>query len=182
MKTMLPVSLFAPIALATLAALPSAANAAPVVRVFATNPAGICQSALPVFDGVIRKRPKAVANEGSSGSFVTCAYTSQGPDGVTDSPDNPVALQIYLSSLSGSPQDITCTAVPGWDAYTFLPAVTKTVSAGSPSAFSSISWVPEDFAAGRTTLPTSLIAVSCQLPPSTAINDSYLYFGEEIGT
>jgi len=182
MKVNLPVSLLGPVIVVALAGMSSDAGAVTQERVFATNPAGICQSALPVFDGVIRKRPKAVANEGTSNSFITCAFPSQGPDGVTDSPDNAIALVVYLSSQSGSPQNITCTAVPGWDSYTFIPAVTKTVEAGPSSAFSAISWLPEDFGEGRTTLPTSLIAISCNLPPSSAINDSYLYFNEDVGT
>ena len=137
---------------------------------------------MPVFDGVIRKRPKAVANEGTSNSFITCSFTSQGPDGFANDPRNPILLQVYLSSLSGSPRNITCTAVAGWDAYGGAPAVPKTVAAGAPSVFSSLTWEPADFGDTFTTLPTSLISISCNLPPSTAINDAYIYFNEDVGT
>ena len=34
-----------------------------------------CQPALPTFDGSIRKRPKAVQNEGTSIAFITCGFS-----------------------------------------------------------------------------------------------------------
>ena len=35
--------------------------------------AGVCAAALPAFEGLVRKRPRAIQNEGSTNAFVTCA-------------------------------------------------------------------------------------------------------------
>lgn len=66
------------LALAPGAVMSIDADAATLPRVSATNPAGICQGALPAFETAIRKRPLAVQNEGDSTTFVTCSFTAQG--------------------------------------------------------------------------------------------------------
>ena len=35
--------------------------------------AGICAAALPAFEGLVRKRPRAIQNEGAGTAFVSCA-------------------------------------------------------------------------------------------------------------
>ncbi len=157
------------------------AHAATASRTFATNPAGICQAALPVFDGVIRKRPKAVANEGTSSAFITCAWTSQGSDTTAtgESPVNPTQLRIYFSSIDGAQRGVSCTAVLGYQGQT-LPSVTRGVGLQG-SQTSELIFTPQNFGF-VSTFPSAMISVSCSLPPNVAINDSYLFFNEEIGS
>ncbi len=45
----------------------------------AANATAFCQTALPVFDGNVRKRPLAVTNEGTSNAFISCSIP-KGPD------------------------------------------------------------------------------------------------------
>lgn len=161
----------------TLAAGHASAGTLPLQRVFSTNPAGICQSALPVFDGQIRKRPKAVQNEGTTAAFITCAFTSQGPDGVTTSAANPTAVRAYFIATDGASHQVACTGVPGW-AGSATVTVSKTITVASPNSLASMSWVPGDFAAGATNFPTALFAISCALDPGVGIADSYVYFNE----
>ena len=56
----------------TAATLSPNAQAVTVNRDYLSHGTANCQSALPVFDGNIRKRPAAVANEGTATAFVTC--------------------------------------------------------------------------------------------------------------
>ena len=49
-----------------LAALPATSPAAEISRLVFSQAVAVCQPALPAFDGLIRKRPKAVANEGTA--------------------------------------------------------------------------------------------------------------------
>lgn len=63
---------------AAIVAAPAAVEAAPIERTLYVNASAHCQAALPVFDGLIRKRPLAVVNEGQAGAFVTCAIPMQG--------------------------------------------------------------------------------------------------------
>ncbi|HST45355.1 MAG TPA: hypothetical protein VLK29_09045, partial [Luteimonas sp.] len=37
------------------------------------NATGLCQAALPAYDGLIRKRPVAIRNEGDAAAFVSCS-------------------------------------------------------------------------------------------------------------
>lgn len=147
-------------------------------RVFSSTPTANCQSALPVFDGVIRKRPRAVANEGSQSAFITCAWTSQGDYSGNETMDStyPTLLAITLGSLDGLPKTISCTVVPGGEGYTLRPSVTKTIStAGSGT----LVWTPDDFST-TANLPSALVSASCNLPPGSAIYRSQLNFSELI--
>lgn len=158
------------------------AQAATSLRVYATNPAGICQSALPVFDGVIRKRPKAVQNEGDGAAFITCAFQSQGPDaGSATDVRNPTQVRVYFVASDSVADTVTCTGVAGYAGQP-IPSVTKSVNVSSPSSSASIAWNPGDFTEGATVLPSSLFAVSCSLNPGVGIVDSYVYFSEEVGS
>lgn len=133
-----------------------------------TNPAGICQGALPVFDGLIRKRPLALQNEATSPAFVTCSYTTQG---------QATRVRQYVNTTGGVSAMFSCTAVTGWATGTNL-YVTKSVQVGPTSGQDVLEWLPADFGAG--TLP-NLISVSCNLPPGAALNDAWLDFYEGVG-
>ena len=78
--------------LVAVATLLAAAEAHSVDRelAFQQNGAGACQAALPAYEGLIRKRPMAIQNEGVSTAFVTCApVTLQGVSTSFGKPSRP---------------------------------------------------------------------------------------------
>ena len=120
--------------LAMLAASAPEADAAPVIRDVISHGTANCQSALPVFDGNIRKRPKAVANEGASNAFVTCDFES------TPNPMSQVAaIRVFFINRNGAATSISCTAVFGIGDISFTPSSTKTVSA-APGGGAELEW------------------------------------------
>ncbi len=173
--------IFNPLVLAVVVGLfgASTAQAAPADRQFASNPAGICQGALPAFEAAIRKRPLAVQNEGTQTAFVTCAFTSQGD--FSASAENPVAVVMWFNTTSGAATSISCTGVSGYQQGP-NQFVVKTATAPATGAQAPILWEASDFADAPDIFPSGLFSVSCALPPGTAINDSYVFFQEEIGT
>ncbi|MEO6138716.1 MAG: hypothetical protein ABIP11_08660, partial [Luteimonas sp.] len=99
----------AAVALATSLASAFASGDASAVtkqRSFVQNATGACQSALPVFDGQIRKRPLAVQNEGTSAAFVSCSFmdTDRSVNGVTD-------VFLYADNNTSSSVTVNCTLV-----------------------------------------------------------------------
>lgn len=154
------------------------AQAALSTRLDLRNPTDVCQTALPVFDGQVRKRPKAVQNEGTSVAFVTCSFPSQGT--YTQSVNNPTSVRIYFGVNDGVADSVTCTGVSGYQGQT-IPNSVKTVSLPASGAQASLVWVPADFGATGN-LPNGLFSVSCELNPGVGINDSNVNFAEEIGT
>jgi len=159
-------SLFAAaLAAAASLGLPNQADAAVMNRVFVGNATAYCQSALPVFDARIRKRPLAVQNDGSTSAYVTCSFPGQF-EAITG---------ITINFASDSPASLTCTGVSG--------------TGGAPARYSvksvdlvnnwqyALTWEPYDFA------DTSIIffSVSCNLPPGVGIQDSYISFTEDVG-
>lgn len=152
------------------AAASTPSHAGLISRELTSGPTNYCQSALPVFDGNIRKRPLAVVNEGRGPAFITCSFPLQGSNGTL--------VRLYFSSVSGTASSVNCTAVSGYQGNS--AAATKTVDV--PAAGQALlSLRPNDFEAGATTFLSGLISVSCELKPGTAINDTYVYLQEEIG-
>lgn len=163
-----------PLALCTLAAIGSA-DAAVVDRSINSNAGGLCQAALPAYDGLIRKRPLAVQNEGTADAFITCALTS-----VDAGAGNPEQVDIYARSNNGVAHTVTCTAVSGFAADT-NQFVAKTITVPADGSQVRMTWLPADFTATTGTLPSKLLSASCVLPPGSGLNDTYVFYGEEIG-
>lgn len=166
-------------AIVAAAALMSApAGAQSIDRVFVSNPAGICQGALPVYDSLIRKRPLAVQNVGNADAFVTCSFTSQGGYNGSDTQ----RVSMWFRATGGAAATISCTAVTGYDTG-FNEFVTKTVVAPASGQQVNIAWRGVDFEdAPAEIIDDGLFSVSCTLPAGTAINDSYINFAEDVAT
>lgn len=148
--------LFALAAAATL--LPASTIAGPAASgVFHANPAGACQAALPAFEGLIRKRPLATQNEGTSSAYVSCAMHSAG--GVTD-------VLLYVAGMDATPRMVSCTAVAGFNTGS-VQYLTKTTTVTN-AAQSVLQWSNTEFP--QTDLG-SRFSVSCLLSPGTGVND-----------
>lgn len=154
------VTLSAVIVLAATGTHTSRANAA----TSAANATGFCQSALPVFDTQIRKRPLGINNEGSSNAFISCSI----PIGFRPvSVDNGV---IFMTNRNAAPVDVSCTLVDGVVADVGIPGLpayypqTITLAAGMPAI---MIWDPADF--GLTTFSVYQ-NYSCNLPAGVEIN------------
>lgn len=143
------------------------------------GPVGLCQAALPAYEGAIRKRPLAIQNEGSAPAYVTCGFTSQGDFGF--SPTNPISVAIFMGNAGAVAATIQCTAVAGFDGAATVRYSSKTrlINAGG---YGALSWAGPDFVEGEAMLPSGAIAVSCLLPPGTKLNDNRMLFNEDIGT
>lgn len=163
------------LAFVTLAAVPAGASASD--RLFTTNPAGICQGALPVFETAIRKRPLAIQNEGATTTFITCSFASQG--GANQDVRNPTEVLVYFNNTSGKAVSLSCTGVTG---YATRPGhyVVKEVKLGADGAQGHLSWKAADFGEKEPYFPSGLFSISCGLPPGAAINDTYVVFSEEV--
>lgn len=158
---------------------PAGAEAATSPRVFRANPTAYCQGALPAFETAIRKRPLAVQNEGSIGSFVTCSFISQGGIGLTAT--NPTSVLVYFNTISGADTTINCTGVSGY-ATGSNQFIVKSVLAPASGSQASITWNAGDFEGAPANFPSGMFSISCSLPPGGAINDTRVTFSEEIGT
>jgi len=73
----------------------------------ASNAVDVCQGSLPSFEGALRKRPLAIANEGTSSSFVSCSLH------VPLGPGENVGVLALFSNRSPSNQIVSCTLVDG---------------------------------------------------------------------
>ncbi len=134
----------------TAALLPaSAAN----TQQFTAGAAMACRPALPAFDGAIRTRPLAMANEGSTAAFVTCTNWS-----TPFAHDNYNTL-VELANRNAWGVNVNCTLVAGGDTYslTYTP-VTVSVP---PNGRSNAIWGNPSAGA---LLPGTL-RYSCALPP-----------------
>ncbi|MBJ7576000.1 hypothetical protein [Luteimonas sp. MC1828] len=158
------------LALAAAGAATSAA-AATQVREDAAMASANCQAALPAYEGLIRKRPLGVFNEGSSSAFVTCGFPGK---------RDRVVYSFYISAenTTNARVDIDCTLVHRWG----LP--------GSPAQYlpKRIHLIPNG-SGGPTwrsvfendNIPFAMASVSCNLPPGTGLNYLENWYLEDIG-
>jgi hypothetical protein len=152
-----------PVATATAAAtLAVVAMSMPHARAAtsASNATGMCQSALPVFDTQIRKRPLGVSNEGSSSAFVSCSVP------VGYNPDTVDNGAIFLTNRNAGAVIVSCTLVDGALAAQDPGYYPQTVAA-LPGEVTIIVWDPADH--GLETFQ-SYPNYSCNLPPGVEIN------------
>lgn len=157
------------IAIAAATAATSTADAA--VRTSMSHPTNYCQTALPVFDGNVRKRPVSVQNEGSSNAFVTCSF---GIDVVDPQASQGIlGADLYFhSDVAGS---VTCTGVAGWNGVQGTAVKTLALTGGGQTA-DPMSFTPADFPDGQ--MGTGLLSVSCNLAPGVGIDDTYVGFDD----
>lgn len=144
-----------------------AADAATSPRNYQQNGGSACTGTLPTFEGALRKRPKAIANEGTTTAFVTCSALSDqtGP--------RPTAVLAWFTNRGAAAATVNCTMIDGdeFNGSTAFPK-SKVFAAG---LFDGMVWTPSG--------PTfrASVSLSCALPPGVELN----FFGhsvqEEIG-
>src|SRR5690606_41548022 len=87
------------------------------------NGSGVCQAALPNFEGQIRKRPLAIQNEGTATAFVTCSPTS-----LQFAEASSGGHGVFFKNDSDAGVTIGCTGVMGasdWSTDSSPPSVTS---------------------------------------------------------
>jgi hypothetical protein len=165
---------------ATFAALTLAAAAtysvpatAQTIHSNASQPAARCQGALPAFETAIRKRPLAIQNEGTSNSFITCAFEFDAGNAIDNSA---LMVDTYFTNNTAAPVSLTCTAVTGWQTGdNEFVSVTEVIQPGQQSG--DMVWFAEDFAGGG--MASGLVAISCNLPVGVGVNDTYVYWASD---
>ena len=145
------------------------AASTPVVE---SNPAvAVCQAARSANEGSLRKRPKAVQNEGTTGVFVTCGLHGNGHTSIED---NSKTVVIYLLNIGAAPVTVSCTAVDA----SIGDITTTRSSTMAPNSVGQIVFVATDVdEQGRWATP----AFSCSLPPGAGIRQLWHRFDQEIG-
>lgn len=143
------------------------------VRLIAGNAVSHCQTALPAFDGSIRKRPLMMLNEGPGDAFVTCAFTAQRTE--------LSYVEIFLGNSGTGPVPVSCTGVTGVsrgdNEYS-----SKTVLVQPGPGDDVLFWTGSDFIESGPGIPGGgVFGVSCRLPQGTSIGDSNVSFDEDVG-
>lgn len=145
----------------------SGAEAATVFRNYSQNGGSACTGALPTYEGALRKRPKAIANEGTTTAFITCSALHDG-GGPT-----PVAVNAWFTNRGTAAATVNCSMVDGNDLSGSTTFPLSKVFA--PGLFDGILWLPPVGGFRRS------VSLSCALPPGVELN----FFGrgveEEVG-
>lgn len=136
------------------------ALAATTLKFHFNQAVSICQPALPAYDGLIRKRPKAVANEGTTTAFVSCALAHQ-----SEFFNTVEGVRVVVINRQDTAVEMTCTLVDGSGDITFSPSKARTITV--PSGGRAV--LPWSYASNNGGVRYTAPAVSCALPPSTEI-------------
>lgn len=149
------------------------AHAVNLPRSFVQNATGACQSALPVFEGQIRKRPLALQNEGAAPAFVSCSLmgTDRSVAGITE-------IAVFADNNTAGPVGLNCTLVTGlskFGAQQFLPE-TINIAANDRSQFV---WTAADN--GGAPFNNFTVNVSCNLPVGVGLSMTRVRFDQDVG-
>lgn len=152
------------------------AQAAPITRNYLIQPAANCQGNLPNSEGNLRKRPLAIANEGTSTAFVTCGFQD-----INNGGTGTVSVTTWFINRSPAPVTVNCTLVNGiWGApYFSVGFFPKSVTIAPAAPPTIIQWTAAADNAGSNFVAPSL---SCALPAQTDLSLINHVFPEEIGT
>lgn len=159
-------------ALIAMAGAAGTASAATVTRDYLSHGTANCQGALPVFETQLRKRPAALANEGTSTAFVTCDL-----DSINNGGTGTQAAGIFVTNRAGADGvTISCTLVDA--VFTANAAFPKTSDPIAAGAIGSVNWsAAGDNAGGNFAAP----AISCGLPAGVDISFVRFVYPEEVG-
>lgn len=165
MKVLITTATLAAAMLATI----GVAQAANETNELSSNGVSHCQGALPSFEGAFRKRPLAIDNEGTSPAFLTCAFELRSTGALGH------AVDVWFGNNTATAKTINCTGVQGYNGASQAVAKSVVVPANTQD---NLTWADADFTAGI----GGLLAISCQLPPGTGINDTYAAWLENDAT
>lgn len=128
-----------------------------------------CNGALPGYEGALRKRALAIANEGTASAFVSCSVATNEADSTGN-----VGFAVYATNRGAEPQVLSCTFIDGVTAElavlrpSLVAAVYRPkILAISPGQANVLLWTPDEFGLKRFTAYGS---VSCSLPPGMELN------------
>lgn len=155
-----------------LAAASGSAHAVDASRDVISHGPANCQAALPVFDGQIRKRPRAIANEGTGMAFITCDF-----EGTPNSLGVVTLAGVRLQNRSSAPATVSCTLVQAVGDIENGPSGTKSVAMAAGST-ALLVWTAADFGGNLLSSP----AMSCGVPPGVEIYATKLTYNEAIGS
>lgn len=141
-----------------------AANAVNANRGNAINAVGACQGALPSFEGSLRKRPLAIANEGTTAAFVSCSL-----QGERWTPDWNTKVEVFFENPGPGTRSVTCTLVDNY-AGGSNRYLTKTVSIVAGQQFPRLTFLASEFDNNRIHY---LASFSCSLPPGLSLTHMY---------
>jgi hypothetical protein len=150
-------------ALATIVAAACALQVTPARASVGGNAVDFCQPSLSNLENGVRKRPLAIANEGTITTFVSCSVQQSQTGEQIDQ------VLVLFTNRSNTPKSVSCTLVDGvalpfpgqppkYFAKTFVVA---------PANFIIGEWDKTDDNGG---VPFGLANLSCALPPETELN------------
>jgi hypothetical protein len=159
---------------ATEATFAGDASAATVTRDCLRHGTASCRSALPVFDGNIRKRPAALGNEGTATAFITCDSDSINNGGTGHS-----AVSVFFTNRAGAPDVVVnCTLVDAvFTAIESFPKSSNALPVGVPGG-GAITWTAAADNEGANFIAP---AVSCAVPAGVDVPFVQFVYPEEVG-
>ncbi|MBJ6977907.1 hypothetical protein JG616_01010 [Luteimonas sp. MC1782] len=140
-------------------------------------PAARCQASLPMSELAIRKRPLTIQNDSvDTGAWVTCGFEF---DSGYAAGGMATLVDAYFTNYSSTAQTLNCSGVTGYEGgENEYVGLTLELAPGATGEDANLFWYADDFEGGG--MSTGLVMINCYLPPGVGINDSYVYWVEEV--
>lgn len=162
-------------ALIALAAACGNAAAIDLSQDYFQNATGVCQPSLPAYDGTIRKRPLAIANEGGTSAYISCSLPRSPTAGAGRATYGPPEVVVRIGNRTAATASMTCTLVSGWDAANSV--YSSKVITVAPGAWMFGFWNQDDNNGQRILQPN----FNCLLPPGMDVQYFYYNYRVPVG-
>lgn len=140
-----------------------------------TNAVSACQSALPVYEGLFRKRPLVLLNEGTTAAFASCSLTAPTRYGGNVGTRGG---ELVIVNTTAEAQSVTCTIVAGGSFSGTPKYFVKTVDVAANGRSSVVVNAQTDNE-GVLFNPYTVMNGSCNLPAGTGIASTFVWWDEE---
>ena len=148
------------------------ASAALIQRQSFHNAGSACTGALPTYEGALRKRPRAIANEGATTAFVTCSMNTEE---LSATRSTYAAIRLFNAGTSAAA--VSCTFVNGAD---WEGAINDTQTVNVPAGGSAFAlW--GSAAADAPVFTRWGVNFSCALPPGVGVSYVGRRFRQDVG-
>lgn len=151
------------------------------MRTFYQNAGAVCKGRTSAENSRIRYFGRyLINNSNTTASLMTCNLMTDFTSVPTPAGSNKRvgSAGLWLRNTTAAPVDVTCTFISGFQTSSDSVSITKTTTVPNDGVQYLVQILPSDNAGAYYQAP---INVECTLPPKIEINDTVVYYFEDVG-
>lgn len=155
---------------------PVAGNAEEVPQIIASSAMAHCQAFTPGVTNTINNRVIGAENVGTKSVGIACAFEV---DAAAMTADGVQSVTLFMNNHGTAAFNVPCTLAVGPEGdFSYFISKTTTVTPGTQG---SVTFTPADAASADVGFGDYLVGLTCNLPPKSIVNDTYVAYSVDNG-